>query len=146
MTITMTLGTVTPGTLMPSEIEAISLEPDASLAVDQQTGSPLPAKVTTGDPMVRVAFHRGETLDGQFWLSGGDIALPLRVEMHGADHGLTAVQPDTGIFGTGRSLADALNDLRAALVEYRGALTSAQPLAEDLREQLGFLRRHLRTI
>jgi len=98
----------------------------------EEDSSPLAARVV-------------HTLAGHPWVSGGDLVRPIRAVVRGGSEGtLVVVEPTTGIFGAGADLADALLDFRAALVEHRDVLESSGELAEDLRDQLDFLRRHLR--
>jgi hypothetical protein len=84
-------------------------------------------------------------VQGQHWLSGGQLVAPVRADITAGDDSLVATNPDTGIFGVGEDLASAVMDLRAALVEHRDALIDDDLLSEELQVQLDFLQRHLRS-
>lgn len=82
---------------------------------------------------------------GVYWVDGQAIARPVRVAVTATGAaGLVAEEPTTGIFGSGATLDAALDDFRAALLEHRAVLEDSGPLADDLRDQLEFLKRHLR--
>lgn len=82
---------------------------------------------------------------GVYWVDGQAIARPVRVAVAamGAD-GLVVSEPTTGIFGSGATLDAAIDDFRAALLEHRAVLEDSGPLSDDLRDQLEFLKRHLK--
>lgn len=94
-----------------------------------------PGRLTT----VRVA----RILAGEYWLGGPAFLRPVRAHIQPASDHVAAVQPDTGIFGVGDTLASAVTDLRSALAQHFDVLEVEEALSEDLASQLAFLRRHL---
>jgi predicted RNase H-like HicB family nuclease len=81
---------------------------------------------------------------GEYWLGGRGLLRPVRARIEASDGLLMAVEDTTGIFGAGASLADAVEDLRAALTEHYAILSASSELSDDLADQLEFLRQHLR--
>lgn len=99
---------------------------------------PDPRSVLSGGSRARV-------IAGPQWLMGGDLVVPLRVDLAVlADETFGAVEPRTGIFGVGPSVAESIMDLRQALVDHRELLTQCTQLSVGLQEQLDILDRHLR--
>lgn len=82
---------------------------------------------------------------GVYWINGGDVVQPVHTRLT-IDVGpqFILVNEETGIFGSGASLAAAAEDFRAALVEHRALLHDEGNLSEDLRDQYNFLMQHLR--
>jgi hypothetical protein len=93
---------------------------------------------------IEITLEGRRVLAGRQWLGGGDLIRPIRVHIDGTADGLTASEPQTGIFGMGQDLPSALQDLRTALREHLEVLESSGALSEDLQRQLTFLRRHVR--
>ena len=70
-----------------------------------------------------------------------DIVPEPELEPH--DDYWTAVDPETGIFGSGPDRDAALEDLRQALHEHLEVLDRQEALSEELWAQLVYLRRLL---
>lgn len=101
--------------------------------------------VTVPPVAVEVYWRAKYIFAGRQWLGGGDLLIPIHVDVDTAAPGeFTVSDPRTGIFGAGATPAVAIEDFRAALVEHRDVLETSQPLSDDLREQLELLQRHLR--
>lgn len=99
-----------------------------------------------GEHVVRATQRRvAREIQGQHWLAGGDLLFPVPARITAGEGALVATNPDTGIFGVGDDLPSALLDLRSALMEHRDALLGDDTLSEELRAQLAYLKRHIRS-
>jgi hypothetical protein len=105
-----------------------------------------PAAENEGNPTAQLLeLEPGPVFAGRRWLGGGNLAIPIYVRIEAPDPGiLTVLEPETGIFGVGANLAEAIEDFRSTLEAHRSLLEGSQPLSAGLKEQLDFLRRHLR--
>jgi hypothetical protein len=83
-------------------------------------------------------------IGGPLWLSGGDLRVPIKVEISTDSSGVVVAERRTGIYGAGPDLAAAVADFRAALLDYRDVLEGNPPLGPHLQGTLSILRRHLR--
>jgi hypothetical protein len=77
------------------------------------------------------------------WLYGRGIVNPVRASTAPTTDGWVCEQPDTGIWGSGKTQATAIEDLRHALVDHRDVLMSSNALAPHLSRQRRFLNEHL---
>lgn len=85
-----------------------------------------------------------EGFAGSWWINGREIRYPIHVTLEPADGEILAQNPDTGIFGVGSTPAEALEDLRLALVDHYWILVNAEDaIFDDLRAQREFLTSHL---
>jgi len=71
-------------------------------------------------------------------LEGIDRALHVRI--HETEDGVAIADFDTGVFGDGATLADALQDFRSALQTHLAALIEEDALSPSLQHQLDTLR------
>ena len=78
-----------------------------------------------------------------YWLGGRGLVQPVRAVTTFVDGQWCAEQPDTGIWGAGRTEAAAIEDLRRALFGHRDVLMSSTALAPNLTVQRQWLREHL---
>lgn len=84
-------------------------------------------------------------LAGTHWIAGGNLRIPVRVAIDVDNtHDVVAVEESTGIFGVGVTLADAVTDLRSALLEHLDVLANADQLSAGLADQLHLLRRMIK--
>jgi hypothetical protein len=114
----------------PHPLEHASIEPHGEVAAP---------------PVAEVYWRVKYIFAGRQWLGGGDLLIPIHVDVDATAPGeFTVFDPRTGIFGAGATPVEAIEDFRAALVEHRDVLEASQPLSDDLREQLELLRRYLR--
>jgi predicted RNase H-like HicB family nuclease len=116
------------------------LSPDSWTATDPDL-SVMPAGAASNSAASRAGVT---VMSGRHWLAGGELVRPLLVELAPGDGYLVAREPRTGIHGHGPTPAEAINDLREALVDHRRVLQEAAALSDDLRDQLDILRTHLR--
>lgn len=80
---------------------------------------------------------------GGYWMGGLGLIRPVRAVLQFSSGHCTAVEPHTGVFGAGGSVAAALQDLRVALREHCEVLQSQVGLSSDLAAQLEFLQQHV---
>jgi predicted RNase H-like HicB family nuclease len=64
----------------------------------------------------------------------------LHVHLYDTEDGMAIADVDTGVFGNGATLADALQDFRSALQTHLAALTEEDALSPSLQHQLDTLR------
>ena len=77
------------------------------------------------------------------WLFARGIIKPIRAVSERTTEGWVAEQPDTGIWGSGKTQDGAIEDLRRALADHRAILMSSTAVAPHLSRQRAFLAEHL---
>lgn len=87
---------------------------------------------------------------GNYIIGGGELWQPLYVSLRRAmdvDQYIAEALDDASLVGVGQTAAEAIEDLRAALLEYRETLEAlGDQLADVHQEQLAFLRLHVRPL
>lgn len=79
-----------------------------------------------------------------WWLGGDGLRLPVKAVLQHGDGEVVALNPDTDIYGVGLTAAEAVADLRVALLDHYEVLRDAgDELTEDLHRQRTFLTLHL---
>lgn len=79
-----------------------------------------------------VRAHRPDVI----FLVAPGLKVPVPIEHVDGDGQVFVTHPDTGIFGVGRDLKGAVEDLVLALHEHRDVLRSSQNLSAGLKDQL----------
>lgn len=77
------------------------------------------------------------------WSSDIHSTVALAVDLRSLDGYWTALEPRTGIFGTGADESSALEDLIRALQEHTDVLARQEALSDELADQLDYLRQRL---
>lgn len=116
---------------------------DVNTAVRPETR---PARWASSETIVPSGTSNNQLvyLGGDSYVLRGPDLLPMQVGIAVEDNASYVVRsPASGIFGVGRTLAQALRDFRVALHDHYEVLRSERALSEDLREQLAFLEQHL---
>ncbi|HUY44988.1 MAG TPA: type II toxin-antitoxin system HicB family antitoxin [Streptosporangiaceae bacterium] len=127
-----TFGVVTTG--------GAASEADISL-----TGAALPSRQL--DLRVWTTVTEAQTAESQPPGTPALIALDgvsraLHVRIHEAEDGVALADVDTGVFGTGDTLLEAMQDLRDALQAHLAVLSEEDALAPSLQSQLEILRNY----
>jgi len=95
-------------------------------------------------PILRSESGTTKGFAASWWINGREIRFPMHVTLEPADGEILAQNPDTGIFGVAGTPAEALEDLRVALVDhYRILVNAGDAIFDDLRAQREFLTSHL---
>ncbi len=123
-----TFQTATVGSTPEADVPLIT-SPQPSRRLDLQVWT----TVTTGVPSDRPRWR--PTLIA---FPGLRRALSLRVYQTSED--VAIEDPETGVFGTGDDLDDAIRDFQAALHDHLAVLASEDALAPPLQRQLEILR------
>lgn len=115
----------------------------ANLAAAESQLAPSVLPVAGAD--FSIDAHPVRTLSGTYWLSGQQLAKPIKVHVRGK-HGLSLIvsEPKTGIFGAGDDLSSAITDFRSALADHRDALEATERPSADQQEHLELLQNYLR--
>ncbi len=115
----------------------LTASPAASPAEEGELATTISANPHLAD---RLVYVRGDL----YAFRANDL-LPIAVHIALEEDGSHVVtNPETGVFGCGRTVSDALRDLHAALWDHFNVLCDDGELSTALEEQRTFLREHLR--
>lgn len=113
-------------------------------------------------PLVR-PLYSGDRLDLQVWTTVTDgyaedrplgrlalvvlegVGQAINVRINESDSGVSVADVDTGVFGYGDSLPEAVRDFHAALQDHLTVLADQRALSADLRRQQEILRSYFAT-
>jgi len=126
---------------------------ESLLVLPMHAADPQPATYSNRSTRVRLADRvqvsnaGAEVLgsQGRFYLFGEGIVVPMPCDLsHDASAGWVLTNEDTGIYGVGEGVVDAIMDLRLALREHLGFLLEDEhALSIRLAAQLRYLRAHV---
>lgn len=89
----------------------------------------------------RVSYVLSEGEDYAYTIRSGPT---LDVRLRRDDGGWTALEVETGIFGHGDDVLEAMRDFQAAIVEHLDVLERRPALSDELAWQLDYLRARVR--